>query len=191
MELKFGRKDLVISGISGNQFRWLNLGGRQSKYNAKGQRNFELEIPEEFAADLQQFGWRVKKNGKDANLGKYINTDDLDANLENAIYKMKVIVNYDSKKPPQIYRIVDGKKQKRLMTPNAKNPDFDLSKLDSDMIISGDVTINGYRSLDDGKISAYLAVATFIVEENEVLDKYSDFVLETDDGVVPDYIEES
>lgn len=184
MEMSIFKKELHLTDVPANCLMWMNLEGRASNYNIKGARNFELELPEEYARDLHELGWRVKKRGYDPDRDKFINTDDLDADLEKAIYKIKITVNYDSNEPPQIYRVVKGSTKRRLMKPNAENPDWNVAKIDSDRIDTCDLIINGWRSKKDSIISAFLSTAIFVVQENEVTDKWASFEIE-DEGSVP------
>ena len=100
------------------------------------------------------------------------------------MFKIKVTVNYDSNEPPQVYRVVKGQTKRRLMKPDAENPDWNIARIDGDRIEYADLILNGWRSKKDGIISAFLAVGIFVVEENEVLDKWSKYELE-DDGELP------
>ena len=184
MEMQLFKKEVRFTDVPSANLRWLNLEGRASNYNIKGSRNFELELPEDYARDLADLGWRVKKNGYDPDKDKFVNTDDLDADLDKAMFKIKVTVNYDSNEPPQVYRVVKGQNKRRLMKPDAENPDWNISRIDGDRIEYADLILNGWRSKKDGIISAFLAVGIFVVEENEVLDKWSKYELE-DDGELP------
>lgn len=185
MEMKIFRKELRLTNVPESMLKWLNLGGRPSANNPKGARSFELELDEESARDLFDLGWRVKKRGKDVSKDKFVNSSDMDADLEDATYKMKITVNYDSKNPPKIYRVVDGEMKRRLLKPDAENPDYDVAKIDNDSILYCDLIINGWTSSRDGIISPFLDTAIFVVEENEVLDKWSAFDVEDEDGEVP------
>lgn len=186
MEMKVFRKELRFTNVPENALKWMNLAGRPSANNPKGARSFELELPEEYARDLAEFGWRVKKRGKDVSKDKFVNSPDMDADLEDATYKMKITVNYDSKNPPKIYRVVDGENRRRPMKPDASNPDYDVAKIDNDSILYCDLIINGWVSSRDGIISPFLDTAIFVVEENEILDKWASFdIEEEDDGAVP------
>ena len=77
MEMQLFRKEVRFTDVPASNLRWLNLEGRASNYNIKGSRNFELELPEDYARDLADLGWRVKKNGYDPDKDKFVNTDDL------------------------------------------------------------------------------------------------------------------
>lgn len=184
MEMTLMKKELHLTDVPAGNLMWMNLEGRASNYNAKGSRNFELELPEDYARDLAELGWRVKKHGYDSDQDKFVNTSDLDADLDKSIFKIKVTVSYDSNEPPQVFRVVKGQNKKRLMRPNAANVDYDVARIDSDRIEYADLIINGWRSKRDGLMSAFLGVAVFVVEENAVLDKWAAYDLE-DDGEVP------
>ena len=186
MEMKIFRKELRLSNVPESMLKWLNLAGRPSPNNPKGARSFELELPEKEALDLADLGWRVKKRGYDKDLDKFVNSSDMNAALDNATYKMKITVNYDSKNPPKIYRIVDGTNKRRLLKPDAEDPDRDVAKIDNDSILYCDLILNGWVSNRDGIISPFLNVAYFVVESNEILDKWASFdVDDEDDGDLP------
>lgn len=186
MEMKIFRKELRFSNVPESMLKWLNLAGRPSPNNPKGARSFELELPEKEALDLADLGWRVKKRGYDKDLDKFVNRSDMNADLDNATYKMKITVNYDSKNPPKIYRIVDGVNKRRLLKPDAEDPDRDVAKIDNDSILYCDLILNGWVSNRDGIISPFLNIAYFVVESNEILDKWASFdVDDEDDGYLP------
>ena len=185
MEMQIFRKELRFIDVPETMLKWMNLGGRPSNFNPKGARSFELELVEDDAIFLFDNGWRVKKRGYDPDKDKFVNTSDMDADLEKATYKMKITVNYDSNNPPKIYRVVEGQKTRRLMKPDAENADYDVGKIDNDAIVSCDLIINGWKSSRDGIISPFLDTAIFVVRENSVLDKWSNFDIEDDDGVTP------
>lgn len=185
MKMTMFRNELRLTDVPGSMIMWLNLSGAPSKFNMNGARSFELEIPEENARMLASQGWRVVKRGYDADREKFINTQDLDAVLDKELYKIKIKVNYDSKNPPKVYRVVDGKESRQLMSPSARNEQFDVGRIDRDDILSGDFIVNGWKNPNDGMVSAFLSFAAFIVSENEVTDKYSNYIIESDDGEVP------
>lgn len=185
MEMQIFRKELRFTDVPEEMLKWLNLGGRPSKMNPNGARSFELELPEDYARDLADLGWRVKKRGYDPDKDKFINTDDLDADLDKSLFKIKITVNYDSNNPPKIYRVVDGQKTRRLMRADAENADYDVGKIDNDAIVSCDLIINGWKSSRDGIISPFLDTAIFVVKENSVLDKWSNFDVEDEYGTAP------
>lgn len=182
MEMKIFRKELRFSNVPESMLKWLNLAGRPSPNNPKGARSFELELPEKEALDLAELGWRVKKRGYDKDCGKFVNSSDMNADLDNATYKMKITVNYDSKTPPKIYRVVDGENKRRLLKPDAEDPDRDVAKIDNDSILYCDLILNGWVSNRDGIISPFLNVAYFVVESNEILDKWASFDVDDEDN---------
>lgn len=186
MEMKIFRKELRFSNVPESMLKWLNLAGRPSPNNPKGARSFELELSEKEALDLVDLGWRIKKRGYDKDRDKFVNSSDMNADLDNATYKMKITVNYDSKNPPKIYRVVDGVNKRRLLKPDAEDPDRDVAKIDNDSILYCDLIINGWVSNRDGLISPFLNIAYFVVESNEILDKWASFdVDDEDDGDLP------
>lgn len=182
MEMKIFRRELRLSNVPESMLKWLNLAGRPSPNNPKGARSFELELPEKEALDLADLGWRVKKRGYDKDLDKFANSSDMNADLDNATYKMKITVNYDSKNPPKIYRVVDGENKRRLLKPDAEDPDRDVAKIDNDSILYCDLILNGWVSNRDGIISPFLNVAYFVVESNEILDKWASFDVDDEDN---------
>ena len=186
MEMKIFRKELRLSNVPESMLKWLNLAGRPSPNNPKGARSFELELPEKEALDLADLGWRVKKRGYDKDLDKFVNSSDMNADLDNATYKMKITVNYDSKNPPKIYRIVDGTNKKRLLKPDAEDPSRDVAKIDNASILYCDLILNGWVSNRDGIISPFLNIAYFVVESNDIIDKWASFDADDeDDGDLP------
>ena len=156
----------------GSMLVFLNFEGRPGKFNAQGNRTFEIELPEKEAELLSNLGWRVTaKEVKD-----------------DTVYKLKVKVNYDGRVPPQVNRVVDGTSLIRPLKPNVGGR-FDISIIDresrTNAIKSADITLNGWKNPNDGKVTAFLQYATFVCMENEVIDKYANYTVETDDGEVP------
>ena len=190
--IKVFRKELRIAKVPTCNLKWLNLEGRTSPTNPKGARSFELRLTRDDAIFLHDLKWRVKKRGWSEAEGKFVNSDDMDdfpGDEDRCEYKLKVNVNYDSDRPPVIYRVAgnpfeehaERKLTKREMFPNATNTERDLGMIDGDAIIAVDLILSGWTSSRDGKISAYLQRAMFFVEENEILDEWSRYELEDDD----------
>lgn len=186
LQIKLFRKELRIPKVPIGNLKWLNLEGRRNDNNPKGDRSFELRLTRDDALFLHDLKWRVKKRGWSPAEGKFVNSDNMDAfadDEDRCEYKLKVSVNYDSNRPPLIYRVVDDpldperdpnkRVTKRKMLPNASNPEKDLAQIDNDSIICVDLIISGWTSSRDGKISAYVSKALFYVESNEILDEWA------------------
>ena len=178
------RNELRITALPKSMIKWMNLAGRPTKWDAKGTRVIEIAVPPQDAKNLFDLGWRIKVNGYDPDQDKWVNSNNMDdaQKLNDAYYKLKITVSYDSLRPPKVFRVVEGKDTKKLMRPNATRGEFDVARIDNDEIVSCDLIINAYRSKKDGKISGYLDTAVFVVKENEVLDKWASFKTEAEDA---------
>ena len=134
----------ILSGV----FR--NFSGKAGKYNAEGDRFFNVVIPNELVDTLLEDGWNVKamKNDEDR-------------------YFMKVKVSYRFK-PPKIVLITS--KQQVLLD------EEDIKCLDWEEIVSANIAINpSYYTKDDGRrgVSAYLQSLYVTIEEDPFEAEYA------------------
>lgn len=189
MEMELGRNAISLLNVPGDCLRWMNLGGRATTYNAEGRRNFEVELPEDYARDLYEDGWRIKKRGCIPGTKEYKNFEfDADVDLDDVTYKIKVTANFDSQRPPTVYRLVEG--QKKLVPLYTDGiGDRNVSIIDKDYILSCDLDLNGYvatKGKKDGLKGIYLDNAVFVVRGSAARNKYADFEIADDDnGDVP------
>ena len=180
------RKEVDLS-VNGNQIKYANIEGRKGPYNLDGKRSFNVSLSYEDAKMLYELGWRIKIRGLNPNTGEYEKTKDIDAPFEDMTYMLKVNVTFKDEYPVNIWRIVAGTKKKRPLTPTARTSSWNVKAIDSDVIISADLLLYGWKSRQDGLVTAYLEEATFVVKERSSSDeKYSDFEIEDE----PEFIDE-
>ena len=173
MEMTVNRNYLVLDKLTAADFKWRQFGGKN------GERYVQIELPEEYAKDLRNLGWRVKKRGKSADLGGYMNSDNMDANLEDAHYFMSIKINYDSGVHiPDIWRIVEGYEDIMvLMVPSnqTSSKERDLATLDKDYIKSAKLRISHSKpNAKDGMMTPYLWDAKITVSLSAMEDDFDD-----------------
>lgn len=184
LQVHVGRSEVGFENIAPELFKYRNFSGKN------GDRYIQLELPEEYARELKNLGWRVKKRGLNEAIGGYMNSDNMDADLEDAHYFMSIKVNYESSvHVPDIWRIVDGYDAMVLLKPNHSNINRDVAILDKDKILTADLTISGSKpNAKDGLRTPYLWDAKFTVDRSyidENNNKYSGFKRYADDGPLP------
>lgn len=141
-----------------------NFAGKESKYNAKGKRNFCLLLDHEYAESLKAEGWNVK----------YLSPRDPEDEPQAYI---QVAVTFDNF-PPNIWLIAGGKK--------TKLDEDTVSSLDYAEIENVDLIVRPYTWEVNGKggIKAYLKNMYVTIVENEFEKKYRDLD-EEDDSELP------
>ena len=142
-----------------------NFAGKESKYNAKGKRNFCLLLDHEYAESLKEEGWNVK----------YLSPRDPEDDPQAYI---QVAVTFDNF-PPNIWLIAGGKK--------TKLDEDTVASLDYAEIENVDLIIRPYTWEVNGKggIKAYLKNMYVTIVENEFEKKYRDLDEEDDSESLP------
>lgn len=130
-----------------------NFTGRQSKYNAAGNRNFCAVVDSETASKLTDIGWNVRILAP---------RDDQD----DATYYIPVAVKYGYM-PPKI-KLITSKNQVDI------NEDL-VDSLDYAEISSVDMILHPYNWEVNGNkgIKAYLKTMYVVLEEDEFAEKYA------------------
>ena len=162
--------------IVGAEMKFTNFAGKASKYNAEGKRNFEIVIPEDAAKELHDAGWRIRKNGYDANRDKR-RTGDFDDKLEDCEYRLRVNVNLDSGNPPRCFK----KTSKNLIHLDEKT----IGSLDYSEINNVFVEINGYDAAKNGQLSGYLKTIVAEVADDKFEELYGNFLSGNDEDDTP------
>ena len=142
-----------------------NFAGKESKYNAKGKRNFCLLLDHEYADSLKEEGWNVK----------YLSPRDPEDDPQAYI---QVAITFDNF-PPNIWLIAGGKK--------TKLDEDTVASLDYAEIENVDLIIRPYTWEVNGKggIKAYLKNMYVTIVENEFEKKYRDLDEEDDSETLP------
>lgn len=131
-----------------------NLTGKEGKFNAEGNRNFGVVIPDELAKALEEDGWPVK----------YLeNKNDPD---EAPTPWLKVKCKFGGYMPPKIYMVT--KKNKTLLTEDS------VCAVDYAEIANVDIVIRPYDWEINGKTgrTAYVKNMYVTVVEDELANKY-------------------
>lgn len=129
-----------------------NFAGKESKFNAKGKRNFCLVLDNDVAEDLKDIGWNIK----------YLSPRDPD---DAPQAYLQVAVAFDNF-PPKIWLITGGKKTE--LTEDT------ISVLDYAEIENVDVIVRPYVWEVNGKsgVKAYVKNMYVTIAENEFEKKY-------------------
>ena len=146
-----------VSNISVENARIIfrNFAGKESKFNAKGKRNFCLILDNDVAEDLKDIGWNIK----------YLKPRDPD---DAPQAYLQVAVAFDNF-PPKIW-LISGKKKTELTEDT-------VSVLDYAEIENIDIIVRPYTWEVNGKggIKAYVKNMYVTIVENEFEKKYQDF----------------
>jgi hypothetical protein len=129
-----------------------NFAGKESKFNARGKRNFCLVLDNDVAEDLKEIGWNIK----------YLSPRDPD---DQPQAYLQVAVAFDNF-PPKIWLISGGKKTEL-------NEDT-IAVLDYAEIENVDVIVRPYVWEVNGKggVKAYVKNMYVTIVENEFEKKY-------------------
>jgi len=122
-----------------------NFSGKESKFNAKGSRNFVLLLDEQQAEDLERLGWSIK----------YLKPRDDEPQGQAFI---KVAIAFD-KKPPKVL----------LVTTRGKTflDEESIDSLDHVDIETADITLNPYEWDVNGLVGVKAYVKTLIIKQVE------------------------
>lgn len=159
MELTFGPRGILQ--INDAKIKWINFAGEAKHYYKKGEYGFTLIIPDQETADvlindLNKYGvgWNVKIKKSEDDGQMYIN--------------LKVKVNFDGYRPPDIYLDVNGRRTKLDQESAAIIDDIDISSVDLDIAPSdGEGTFGPYRT-------AYLRSIWVYQEVDRFADRFAD-----------------
>lgn len=143
--------------IENAELRYLNFAGEEGTYNAKGARNFQINLPAEVADMMRQDGFNVKKR-------KPREGDDPNDPQQDYI-QVKVGYKY---KPPRITMIGDTTGNRTNLTEEmvAILDDMDITKCDL-VIRPREYDINGNQG-----ISCYLKQMFVTIHEDYLDLKY-------------------
>lgn len=133
-----------------------NFAGAPGQYNAAGQRNFHIVLPEDVAQDLIADGFNVKVRPPREE-------------GDSPFYHLKVNVKMDSKIPPKIFIVTS--KGRRQLTEDM------MSMLDWADFANIDLIFSRYkRDWPDGRttVTAYLQTFFGTIREDELELRYAD-----------------
>lgn len=157
--------DLVI--LPGS---WRNFSGEERKYNARGQRNFNIGFNRETAERLAAAGWNVKQR-------------DPREEGDEPLYYLEVKVNFGGR-PPKVVLITEFTTSRGETEKRQNRIDEDLiSELDHAFIIEADIIIHPYEWDINGSqgVTAYLNTLYAEIETNDLERKYGRY----DESIAP------
>lgn len=161
---KIGRSDVVT--IEDARILWPNFSGAKDKYNAEGDRNFNLHLTKQQADDLSALGWNIKCKFPRPE-------EDTDQQEERCVLKINVKFDY---KPPRIVGV--GSRSRNRTEYHAGIAGL----IDSAEIVKCDISFVPHFYDFNGNIgvNAYLKTMYFILREDELDQKWADVVAEED-----------
>lgn len=148
-------KFINTAQIDDAQIRFRNFSGNPGQYNAQGQRNFCVLLPDDIAEVMKGDGWNIK----------YLKARE-EGDKEQAYIKVKV--NFAGPRPPKIWMITSrGRRQL----------DEDMvSILDWADFAKVDLIMSPYKYDVNGNqgVSAYLQTIFVTIREDELEQRYAD-----------------
>lgn len=169
--------DLTFEGA---KIVFRNFAGVGNQFNREGARNFSIVIPSlEAAMALYEAGWNVgvkaqKQEDKDAIKAasgfkeKVQILSDRGA-LDEALFHLKTTVNFNSKKPAEIFLVTEvGRKPLKL-------DENTVAQLDLADIVSCDIIVSPYAwtSPRGSGITAYLKTMYVLIRQDPFAAKYA------------------
>lgn len=132
-----------------------NFAGEEGMYNRKGDRNFNVILPQDVAEELEKDGWNVK----------YLKPQDDDAERGDAY--LQVSVSYKNR--PPLVALITSRGRVNLS-------ENEVEILDWVDIAKADMIINPYEWAVNGKsgIKAYLKSLFVTQDEDELEREYAD-----------------
>lgn len=149
-------REIIFEGaeILFGSFR--NFRGEKRKYNDAGKRNFNVKVEADNIAFLVEQGVNVK----------YFKADAEDEDQDEMDGFVKVNVNYDSYKKPEVF-VRYGEKGKFVeLNENS------IEKLDSAVFDYVDMILNPYRRDETSNASLYLNKGYFTIHVDPLAAKY-------------------
>ena len=147
-------KNLILENVEILPGGFKNFSGKPGQFNAEGDRNFCVVIPDELVPAMEDDGWNIKTlNGRD------------DGDPDKHFIRVKV--RFNSNRPPKVVMISSGG-QTQL-------DEESVDVLDWMDILSADMAINPYHSEYQGKphVTGYLKSLYVTIEEDELDRKYA------------------
>jgi len=148
-----GRLQPVV--MEGRRILFRNFAGAEGRFNAKGNRNFNVVLEPEEAEAMLQDGWNVK----------YLQPREEE---DQPLPRLEVTVKFDGKRPPNVILIT--------MRGKTKLDDETVAVLDWAEIENVDLIVRPYEWEVNGKtgVKAYLKSIYVTIREDELERKYMD-----------------
>lgn len=169
--------DLTFEGA---KIVFRNFAGVGNQFNREGARNFSIVIPSlEAAMALYEAGWNVgvkaqKQEDKDAikaasGFKEKVQILSDRGVLDEALFHLKTTVNFNSKKPAEIFLVTEmGRKPLKL-------DENTVAQLDLADIVSCDIIVSPYAwtSPRGSGITAYLKTMYVLIRQDPFAAKYA------------------
>jgi len=150
------------------QILFRNFSGEKSQFNQEGNITFSILIDDhEFAKKLTKLGWNIKPLRNE------------NEEIEN--YHLPVRINYDSNRPPEIYRVTPSVKKAVLLNKNS------IEALQHGTIDYVDALIDPYiwQNPTGSGVKAYCNQMWAIIKESELDLKWASYMNPADDVSLP------
>lgn len=147
------KRELEDAKLEDVKIIFRNLSGSQTKFNAKGKRNFSVVLTPGMAEAMEKDGWNIKRRPPREEDG-------------DTLLHMKCNVNFDSSRPPAIYLITS--RGRTRMTADT------VGQLDVADITNVDLILHPYFFDDDSKPSAYVKTMFVTINEDDLEKKYAE-----------------
>lgn len=148
-------RNLILENVEILPGGFRNFSGKPGQYNAEGDRNFCVVIPEELVPMMEKDGWNIKT---------LVARDEGDQDK----HFIRVKVRFNSNRPPKIVLISSGGKS--LLDEES------VDVLDWSDILNADMAINPYESDVRGEhhVTGYLKSLYVTLDEDDLEKKYAD-----------------
>lgn len=146
---------LTLEDVPGRDIFFRNFSGIGDKYNAEGNRNFNLTIPENIVPQMIEDGWNVKES-TDRDTG------------ENIGHSINVKVSYNNSRPT-VYTISSGNQVKTPLDEST------IGMLDDADIVKADITITPYNwenASGATGVKGYVKTLIATINVDPLLEKY-------------------
>lgn len=149
-------RELIMEGVELLFGTFRNFSGEKRKYNDAGKRNFNVQIDSDYIPQLIADGVNVK----------YFKADLDDEDQEDKPGFVRVNVNFDGRKPPELF-VRYGENGKFVELTESS-----VGKLDTAVFDNVDLILNPYRRDQDSVTSLYLNRGYFTIHMDPLAAKY-------------------
>lgn len=149
-------RELIFEGVEVLFGTFRNFSGEKRKFNDAGKRNFNVSIEPELIPQLLEDGINVK----------YFKADLEDDDQEEKLGFVRVNVNFDGRKPPEVFVRYGSNGKFIELNENS------IGKLDTATFDNVDLILNPYRRDEESKTSLYLNKGYFTIHQDPLAAKY-------------------
>lgn len=162
------QKDIVV--MEGVRLVFKNFSGRETQYNAEGQRNFGVILPDDLAEQMARDGWNVKTLKP-----REEDKEELPEGETGEVPWLPVKMGYGKGKPPVVVMITD-RGRTNLTEDTVDMLDWVDIRLDDNEDPMVDLIVRPYHYNVRGEtgISAYLQSLYITIDEDPLAAKYAE-----------------